>query len=87
MNDEERGIMQQHLAYWHHFMSLGKVIVFGPVMDPAGVYSMGVVAKESEAELKAFMQGDPATKINRYEYHPMMAVVWEGFEPGIADRG
>ena len=86
MNEDERNIMQQHVAYWHRFMSTGRVIVFGPVMDPAGVYGLGVVAVDSEEELQSFMAGDPAAKINRYEYHPMMAVVWEGFEPGAPSQ-
>jgi len=81
MTETERGIMQQHLAYWKGWMDKGKVIVFGPVMDPAGVYSMGVVAVDNEEEVQRFIEHDPATAINRYEYHPMMAVVWEGFEP------
>jgi uncharacterized protein YciI len=81
MNDQERAIMQQHLGYWKNFMDQGKVIVFGPVLDPAGAYGLGIVAVDSEQELREFMKNDPAATINRYEYHPMMAVVWEGFEP------
>ena len=79
MTKAEQAIMQQHLGYWKHHMDRGAVIVFGPVLDPAGVYGLGVVAVDSEEELHAFMKGDPAAAINRYEYHPMMAVVWEGF--------
>jgi len=81
MSDSERAIMQQHLAYWKYWMDKGKVIVFGPVLDPAGVYGLGVVAVDSEEEVLAFMKSDPAAAINTYQYHPMMAVVWEGFEP------
>ena len=81
MNDAERAVMQQHLGYWKSFMDQGKVIVFGPVMDPAGVYGLGIVAVDDEQELHQFMRNDPAATINRYEWHPMMAVVWEGFEP------
>jgi uncharacterized protein YciI len=77
MNDDERAIMQQHLAYWHHFMGKGNVVVFGPVLDPAGVYGLGIVAMDSEEALQEFMKNDPAAVINRYEYHPMMAVVHE----------
>jgi uncharacterized protein YciI len=77
MSDDERAIMQQHLAYWHHFMGKGHVVVFGPVFDPAGVYGLGIVAMESEEALQEFMKNDPAAAINRYEYHPMMAVVHE----------
>ena len=81
MSESERAIMQQHLGYWKTCMDKGRVIVFGPVLDPAGAYGLGIVAVDSEEELQTFMKNDPAAKINRYEYHPMLAVVWEGFEP------
>jgi hypothetical protein len=32
---------------------------------------------DSEEALQEFMKNDPAAVINRYEYHPMMAVVHE----------
>lgn len=75
MNDEERAIMGQHLAYWTEHMNKGNVIVFGPVLDPQAVYGLGVVAVDDETQLKDFMDNDPAAKINRYEYYPMQAVV------------
>jgi uncharacterized protein YciI len=81
LTETERAIMQQHLAYWKAWMDKGKVIVFGPVLDPAGVYGLGIVAVDNEEEVLDLMKSDPAAAINRYEYHPMMAVVWEGFEP------
>ena len=75
MNDEERAIMGQHAAYWRGMMSQGKVVVFGPVMDPAGPYGMGVIEAEDETAVQAFISGDPASKINRYEFFPMRAVL------------
>ena len=75
MNEEEKSIMQQHAAYWREEMSKGKVVVFGPVLDPYGVYGLGIVAVDDEQQVNAFIEGDPASKINSYEYHPMLAVV------------
>lgn len=75
MTDEERSIMQQHSAYWHDHMNQGKIIVFGPVLDPNAVYGLGIVAVDDEQEVKDFIAGDPANKINSYEYYPMLAVV------------
>jgi len=75
MTPEERAIMTEHIAYWKALMDKDKVIVFGPVMDPAGVYGLGVIEAENEEEVKAFIANDPATKINTYEYYPMRAVV------------
>lgn len=75
MTDDERATMGAHLAYWTEFMNQGKVVVFGPVMDPSGVYGFGVLVVDSEEEVKSFIAGDPAGKINKYEYYLMMAVV------------
>ena len=68
MTADERAIMQQHLAYWRELMDKGKAMVFGPVLDPAGVYGLGIIEAESEGEAKIFMANDPAISINTYEY-------------------
>ena len=75
MNDEERGIMMQHVGYWKDAMSKGRVLVFGPVMDPKAVYGLGIVDVDNETELKTFIENDPAANINTYEYYPMRAIV------------
>ena len=74
MSDTERSIMLRHLEYWKELMKKGIVIVFGPVMDPAGVYGMGIVELSSEEELQPILDADPATSINRYESYPMRAI-------------
>ena len=75
MTPEERAIMMQHIEYWTHLMNKGKVAVFGPVADPAGVYGMGVVEVENEEELIDFINNDPAATINRYEHYFMPRAV------------
>lgn len=75
MSEDERAIMMKHVGYWTELMNHGKVIVFGPVMAPDTVYGLGVICVEDEQEVKDFIANDPATKINRYEYFPMRAVV------------
>ncbi len=75
MTDAEPAIMGQHAAYWKTFLDRGDVVVFGPVMDPAGPYGMGVVAAEDEAAIRAFIAGDPAGQLNTYEFYPMRAVL------------
>jgi uncharacterized protein YciI len=75
MTDEERAVMMEHIAYWKKWMDEGRVVVFGPVMDPAGPYGMGVVQAGNEAEVQEFVANDPASKINRYEFYPMRAVL------------
>ena len=75
MTDEERKIMQQHIGYWKPYLDNGTMLVFGPVLDPKGAYSLGIVAVEDEAQLQSLLEKDPAASINTYEYHPMLAVI------------
>lgn len=75
MTDEERAVMNAHIAYWQPHLASGVMVVYGPVMDPGGPYGLGVVCVDSEAQLKELLAADPASTINRYEYHAMMAVV------------
>ena len=75
MNEDERSIMMKHVAYWTELMNQGKVVAFGPVLDPKEVYGLGIIAVEDEQEVREFISNDPAATINRYEYFPMNAVV------------
>ena len=74
MTEEERAVMQEHVSFWMELMKQGKVVVFGPVLDPQSVYGLGIVAVDDEEEVKSMISNDPAAKINRYEYHPMKAI-------------
>lgn len=75
MTPDERAIMLQHVAYWKVFLDEGKVLAYGPVLDPAGTYGLGIVCVDDEEEVKEMIAADPAATINKYEYHPMLAVV------------
>jgi uncharacterized protein YciI len=75
MSDDERTVMMKHVEYWTEIMNQGKVLAFGPVMDPKAVYGLGIISVDSEDEVKEFIANDPASKINRYEYFPMRAIV------------
>jgi uncharacterized protein YciI len=75
MSPDEKEIMQQHIVYWTGLMQQGRVSVFGPVFDPAGVYGIGVVEAEDDAEIQDLISRDPATQLNRYEVYPMRAVL------------
>ncbi len=77
MTDDERSIILQHIEYWKQLMQQGKVYAFGPVMHPDGVYGLGIVSVESEEELKGIIDADPAGKINRNEFFPMIDIVPE----------
>jgi uncharacterized protein YciI len=75
MTDTERGIMNQHVAYWKKYMDEGIAIVFGPVLDPKGVYGFGIVSVDDEGQVTEIIRNDPAAAINSYEYYPMLAIV------------
>lgn len=57
MTGEERSVMQEHLAYWQDLMNKGKVVVFGPVLDPKAVYGFGVVLCRPRAGSEGFYFG------------------------------
>ena len=78
MTAEERTLMGAHSAYWRQQMALGKVVVFGPVMDPTGPYGLGVIRLEENEDPQAFWSDDPAMKANvgfRVEAAPMATAV------------
>jgi len=75
MTDEEKSVMQKHVAYWAPFIENGIVIVLGPVMDPKGGYGVAVVAVDSEEQLNQIVADDPANGMNSYEIYPMRAVI------------
>lgn len=77
MNEEEREIMMKHVGYWTELMNQGKVVAFGPVLDPKEIYGLGIISVSGEDEVKEFIANDPASQINRYEYFPMQAIVPE----------
>jgi uncharacterized protein YciI len=74
MTGEERNIMQQHVEYWQPYVQNGKILLLGPVMDPAGGYGIAVADVESEEELLELIRKDPGNGLNSYEWYPMRAV-------------
>ncbi len=75
MTPEERATMQAHVAYWTEKAERGIAIVFGPVMDPEGVFGMGVYQAENEAEMRRLLDADPAKGLLQYEVLPMARAV------------
>ncbi len=62
MTDDERAIMGRHAAHWQRYLDSGQMVVFGPFLEDAGSYGLGVVevADDDEDELRAFAARDPA---------------------------
>lgn len=75
MTDQERAVMQAHVAYWSEYARRGAAIVFGPVMDPGGVYGMGVYDVADEAAMHALLDADPAKGLLQYQVTPMARAV------------
>ncbi len=75
MTPEERSVMDRHVAYWSEKATQGIAIVFGPVMDPKGVYGMGVYQVQDEAEMHELLKHDPANGLLQYEIFPMPRAV------------
>ena len=73
MTKSERKIMSEHIAYWTDQAKRGTAVVFGPVLDPKGMYGIGIVEIEDEARLYALLARDPAvkTELQRDEFYPM----------------
>ncbi len=75
MTAEERAIMERHVAYWSEKAATGTAIVFGPVLDPRGVYGIGVYQVADEAEMQELLSHDPANGLLRYAVFPMPRAV------------
>ena len=77
MDETEAELMSKHAAYWRDQLEQGKVIVFGPVMDPAGVWGLGVLETDDGTEARGLVDADPVivARVCAFELHPMDAVV------------
>jgi uncharacterized protein len=72
---EERAVMDKHVTYWSEKAAQGIALVFGPVMDPKGVYGIGIYKVQDEAEMRALIDHDPANGLLKYEVLPMLRAV------------
>ena len=60
MTPDEQDAMARHAQYWRQLMVDGRVVVFGPVADPEGVWGLGVVRADSHEEVVGLAEQDPA---------------------------
>jgi uncharacterized protein YciI len=60
MSETEKAIMGRHIAYWQRLAERGTAIVFGPVSDPAGAWGLGVVEADTNEQVRALGDADPA---------------------------
>ena len=74
MTDEEQQAMSQHMEYWQQLLTDGKVVVYGPVADPEGVWGMGVLRAGERAEVLEIGERDPSVVagVNTFEVFEIM---------------
>jgi len=62
MTPVERKLMEEHAVYWRDLMNQGKVVAFGPVFDPKGVYGIAILRCHDSAEAGSLCVGDPGPR-------------------------
>jgi uncharacterized protein len=77
MTERESAIMKQHAAYWKDKADRGIAFVYGPVLDPKGVYGLGIIEVDNEDQARTYAADDPAVKsrLNKVEINPMHAIL------------
>ena len=78
MTADEREVMQAHAGYLSGRLAAGDVLAFGPVLDPAGAWGMGIVRAKDVDAARALTAVDPVILSNRgfrYEIMPIARLV------------
>ena len=77
MTEAEAAIMEDHGDYWSQQVADGSAVVFGPVADPTGSWGLAVVEADTEADVRALRDGDPAvtSRLATAEILPMPVAV------------
>ena len=74
MTAEEQQAMAGHMEYWQRLLHDGRVVVYGPVADPEGVWGLGVLRAADRADVLAIGEGDPSVTagVNTFEVFEIM---------------
>jgi uncharacterized protein YciI len=74
MTPAEESAMNHHAAYWQKLQSAGKVVVYGPVADPEGVWGLGVLRAAGRDEALRIGESDPSivAGVNTFEVLEIM---------------
>ena len=60
MTESEQAVMGEHIAYWQPQIEAGRMVAFGPVMEPDGVWGLAVFEAESEEAARELAADDPS---------------------------
>jgi len=84
MNADERALMQQHAIYFRGLFDQGKVLIFGPVLDPRDNFGMAVLEVNDLAEAESLLAQDPTALagLNRFRISPMVVGAARAREQG-----
>ena len=74
MTTDERQAMAGHQDYWQELLHEGKVVVYGPVADPEGIWGLGVLRAPDRAEVLEIGKRDPSVLagVNTFEVFEIM---------------
>jgi uncharacterized protein len=74
MTPDEQRAMAEHMAYWQQLLKDGRVVVYGPIADPEGVWGMGVLRAADRAEVLEIAEADPSVTagVNTFEVFEIM---------------
>jgi uncharacterized protein YciI len=74
MTEEERRFMQEHVRYWRDLADKLIAILFGPVIDPKGVYGIAIIEASNDNIAFEISENDPVIRAKLgfcYEIYPM----------------
>ena len=60
MTPDEQQAMGAHMEYWRGLLDDGRVVAYGPVADPEGVWGLGVLRAADRAEVLEIGERDPS---------------------------
>jgi uncharacterized protein len=78
MTEEERRFMQEHVRYWRDLADKLIAILFGPVIDPKGVYGIAIIEASNDNIAFEISENDPVIRAKLgfcYEIYPMSDLI------------
>jgi uncharacterized protein len=80
MTPEELALMGKHKDYVAKAFEVGKVLAYGPVLDPSGAFGIALLEMEDLAEAESFARNDPSIVggMNSFTLAPMVVAAAQG---------